>query len=142
MKDMPDKFKQVMTMGSLQKMMNLIPGLGKLSGKNDDEQVNDGVKKSEAIIQSMTPYEREHPQCLKASRKSRIAKGAGVKVMEVNRLISQVEQMQTLMKMMKSGSMPNMNMLQGMQKGAGAYGASKHAGSKKKKKSKSKKKKK
>lgn len=140
--DMLDQFKQVKKMGSMQKMMNMIPGLGKLSGKIDDEQVNDGVKKSEAIIQSMTPYEREHPQCLKASRKSRIAKGAGVKVMEVNRLISQVEQMQTLMKMMKSGSMQNMNMLQGMQKGAGAYGASKHAGSKKKKKSKSKKKKK
>lgn len=138
--DLLDQFGQVKKMGSMQKMLNMIPGMGKISGKIDDEQVNGSVKKSEAIIQSMTPYEREHPSCLKASRKSRIAKGAGVKVMDVNRLISQVEQMQTLMKMMKSGSgVPNMNMLQGMQKGGGAYGASKHAGSKKKKKSKSKK---
>lgn len=139
--DLLDQYKQVKKMGSMQNMMKMIPGLGKLSHKIDDEQVNEGVKKNEAIIFSMTPYERDHPNCLKASRKSRIAKGAGVKVMDVNRLISQVEQMQTLMKMMKGGKMPNMNTLQNMQKGAGAYGASKHSGSKKKKKSKSKKKK-
>lgn len=140
--DLLDQFKQVKKMGSMQKMLGMIPGLNKLSGQIDDEQVQGSVKKSEAIIQSMTPYERENPKCLKASRKSRIAKGAGVKVADVNRLITQVEQMQTLTKMMKGGSMPNMNMLQGMKKGAGAYGASKHAGSKKKKKSKAKKKKK
>lgn len=137
--DLLDQYKQVKKMGSMQNVMKMIPGLNKLGAQIDDEQVDAGVKKNEAIIHSMTPYEREHPNCLKASRKSRIAKGAGVKVMDVNRLISQVEQMQNLTKMMKSGKMPDFG---AMQRGGGAFGASKHAGSKKKKKSKSKKKKK
>ena len=94
--DLLDQYKQVKKMGSMQNVMKMIPGLNKLGAQIDDEQVDAGVKKNEAIIHSMTPYEREHPNCLKASRKSRIAKGAGVKVMDVNRLISQVEQMLSL----------------------------------------------
>ena len=65
-----------------------------------------------------------------------------MKVMEVNRLISQLEQMQMMTKMMSGGGMPNLSALQNMQRGGGMQGASKHAGSKKQKKSKKKKKKK
>ena len=59
----------------------------------------------EAIILSMTPYERRHPEILKASRKTRIAKGSGRSVEEVNRLLKQFEEMKKMMKMMKNGNM-------------------------------------
>ena len=66
----------------------------------------------------MTEYERENPSCLKASRKNRIAKGAGVKVMDVNRLINQLEQMQMMTKMMSGkAKLPDMSALQNMQRG-------------------------
>ena len=60
----------------------------------------------EAIILSMTPYERKHPEVLKATRKQRISKGCGRDVAEINRLINQFEQMKKMMKMMKNGKMP------------------------------------
>lgn len=140
--DMLTQYQQVQKMGSMQNMMKMIPGLGKLGKQVDDEQVNSSVKKNQAIIMSMTPFERENPSCLKASRKTRIARGAGVKVMDVNKLITQLEQMQMVMKMMNGGGMPNMAALQNMQRGGGAFGAGKHGGSKKVKKSKKQKKKK
>ena len=59
----------------------------------------------EAIILSMTPYERAHPEVLKASRKQRIAKGSGRSVEEVNRLLNQFEEMKKMMKMMSNGNM-------------------------------------
>jgi signal recognition particle subunit SRP54 len=59
----------------------------------------------EAIILSMTPYERAHPEVLKASRKQRIAKGSGRSVEEVNRLLKQFEQMKTMMKQLKNGNL-------------------------------------
>ena len=108
----------------------------------DDEKMNSQMKKSEAIILSMTEYERENPSCLKASRKNRIAKGAGVKVMDVNRLINQLEQMQMMTKMMSGkAKLPDMSALQNMQRGGGMPGMSKHSGSKKQKPKKKKKKK-
>ena len=140
--DLLDQFGQIQKMGSMQNMLKMIPGMGKMVNKVDDDQVNDSMKKNKAIILSMTPFERENPSCLKASRKNRIAKGAGVKVMDVNRLISSLEQMQMMTKMMSGGNMPNMASLQAMQRGGGLAGTSKHAGSKKQKKSKKKKKKK
>lgn len=141
--DLLDQFGQMQKMGSMQNMLKMIPGLGKMVNKVDDNQVNESMKKNEAIILSMTPFERENPSCLKASRKNRIAKGAGVKVMDINRLINQLEQMQTLTKMMSGGGMPNMNALANMQRGGGMPGGSKHSGSKKQKvKGKKKKKKK
>lgn len=140
--DMLDQFGQMKKMGSMQRMLGMIPGLGNMVKNLDDEKMNDSMNRSQAIIQSMTPYERENPSCLKASRKNRIAKGAGVKVMDVNRLISSLEQMQMMTKMMSGGNMPNMASLQSMQRGGGLAGTSKHAGSKKQKKSKKKKKKK
>ena len=140
--DMLSQFGQVKKMGSMQKMLGMIPGLNKMTRNLDDEKVNDSMKKSEAIILSMTEYERENPSCLKSSRKNRIARGAGVKVMDVNRLINQLEQMQMMTKFMNgSKKMPDMSALQNMQRGAGMPGMSKHSGSKKQKNKKKKKKK-
>ena len=61
-------------MGSMQKMMNMIPGINKVAKNLDDEKMNSQMKKSEAIILSMTEYERENPSCLKASRKTETKK--------------------------------------------------------------------
>ena len=140
--DLLAQLGQVSKMGSMQKMMNMIPGINKVAKNLDDEKMNSQMKKSEAIILSMTEYERENPSCLKASRKNRIAKGAGVKVMDVNRLINQLEQMQMMTKMMSGkAKLPDMSALQNMQRGGGKPGMSKHSGSKKQKPKKKKKKK-
>ena len=155
--DLLAQLGQVSKMGSMQKMMNMIPGINKVAKNLDDEKMNSQMKKSEAIILSMTEYkhdgfsrsysvmteyERENPSCLKASRKNRIAKGAGVKVMDVNRLINQLEQMQMMTKMMSGkAKLPDMSALQNMQRGGGMPGMSKHSGSKKQKPKKKKKKK-
>lgn len=139
--DMLDQFGQVKKMGSIQNMMKMVPGLNKLARNMDTDVVDNEMKRSEAIIQSMTPYERDHPEVLKASRKNRIAKGSGVKVADVNKLIKQLEQMQSMTRMMSRGRMPNMSALQNMQRGGGLPGGSKHAGSKKMKKKRKKKRK-
>ncbi len=132
--DMLSQYDQINKMGSVQRMVKMVPGLNKMVDQVDDEKVNSEMKRSRAIIESMTPYERDHPESLKASRKNRIAKGAGVKVMDVNRLIKQLDQMQMMSKMMSGGGMNAMNAFQNMQRGGGIAGTSKHAGSKKKKK--------
>lgn len=67
--DLLDQFGQIQKMGSMQNMLKMIPGMGKMVNKVDDDQVNDSMKKNKAIILSMTPFERENPSCLKASRK-------------------------------------------------------------------------
>ena len=66
------------------------------------------VRRMEGIINSMTPQERTHPDLIKAKRKQRIAKGAGVQVQEVNRMLKQFEQMQGMMKQLKKGGMQKM----------------------------------
>lgn len=140
--DMLDQYGQLEKMGSMQKVLKMIPGMGKLVNQIDDDAVSSKMNQARAIIQSMTPYERENPSCLKASRKNRIAKGAGVKVMEINRLITQLEQMQMMTKMMNGGGLNALSGLGSPMAGRGGlYGTSKHSGSKKQKKSKKKKKK-
>ncbi|WP_303026858.1 signal recognition particle protein [uncultured Faecalibaculum sp.] len=136
--DMLAQFGQLEKMGSMQGILKMIPGLNKMAAQVNDEAMNSVMKRNRAIIQSMTPFEREHPACLKASRKQRIAKGSGVKVQDVNKLIQQLNQMQQMTKMMSGGM--NMNsMMNAMGRG---QGVSKHTGSKKQKVSKKKKKKK
>ena len=75
----------------------MLPGMGSLKNVQVDENATSRI---EAIILSMTPYERENPSCLNSSRKRRIALGCGQKVEDVNRLLKQFEQMQQLMKQM------------------------------------------
>ena len=132
LEDMLVQYQQIKKMGSLGGMMKMIPGLNKMAGQIDDARAEGTIRKSEAIIQSMTPYERANPGCLKASRKNRVAKGSGTSVADVNRMLVQFEKMQQRMKMMGSGKMPNMAALKNM--GGGMPGSSKHSGSKKAKK--------
>ncbi len=103
LEDFLNTFKQIKKMGPLEGLLKLIPGVPKeLKGVKIDPK---DMAHIEAIILSMTPYERRHPEVLKASRKARIAKGSARSVEEVNRLLNQFEQMKKMMKMMKNGNM-------------------------------------
>jgi signal recognition particle subunit SRP54 len=83
-------------MGPLQNVMGMIPGLG---AQVKDAQISDDqVKVTEAIIRSMTPSERANPQIINGSRRSRIARGSGTQVQDVNRLVKQFAEMQKMMK--------------------------------------------
>ena len=103
LEDFLSTFKQIKKLGPLESLLKMIPGVPK-----ELKQVKIDPKDMahiEAIILSMTPYERRHPESLKASRKQRIAKGSARSVEEVNRLLNQFEQMKKMMKMMKNGNM-------------------------------------
>ena len=102
LEDFLSTFKQMKKLGPLENLIKLIPGVPKelKSVKIDPKD----IAHIEAIILSMTPYERRHPEVLKASRKQRIAKGSARSVEEVNRLLNQFEQMKKMMKMMKNGN--------------------------------------
>ena len=95
--DYLDQFKQIKSMGSLDQLAGMIPGMkpGALKDAQIDEK---SLAHQEAIIRAMTPAEREHPEILGASRKKRIAQGSGTTVEEVNRLLKQFEQIRKLMK--------------------------------------------
>ena len=97
------QMKQMKKLGSLESLLKLIPGAKKMGLNNIKIDPKD-MAHVEAIILSMTPYERKNPQILKASRKERLAKGSGRPVMEVNRLITQFEQSKKMMKQMTSGN--------------------------------------
>jgi len=101
LEDFLAQMQQVKKMGSMQSIMGMMPGM---SGVQLPDDADRQMKRTEAIIQSMTVQERRKPQLLNGSRRIRIANGAGVKVLEVNQLIKQFEQMQKLMKMMKGGN--------------------------------------
>ena len=94
---------QIKKMGNIKDLASMIPGVGKAL---KDVDIDDNAFKSvEAMIGSMTPYEREHPECINRSRKQRIAKGAGVSIDEVNRITKQFEQMRKMMRQMTSPKM-------------------------------------
>ena len=104
LEDFLSTLKQIKKLGPLENLIKMIPGMPKEARdiKIDPKE----MAHIEAIILSMTPYERRHPECLKATRKQRIAKGSARSVEEVNRLIKQFDQMKTMMKQMKNGKMP------------------------------------
>lgn len=106
---------QIKKMGSIKSLMGMIPGMGQYKNQIDnfDESQLTGI---EAIIQSMTPWERANPKQIKGSRKSRIAAGSGVQVSEVNQLLDRFMQMQKMMKQM----MPSSG--KGGKKGGGGLG--------------------
>lgn len=116
--DMLVQYEQIEKMGSLGGMMKLLPGMGQLAGQIDEAKADNKIKKSKAIIQSMTPEERENPNILRASRKNRIAKGSGVSVADVNRCLNEFEKMKQVMKqfssLAKGGKMSNLGGLGAM----------------------------
>ena len=95
--DYLDQFAQLKNMGSLDQLMGMMPGMkpGAMKDAKVDEKA---LARMEAIIKSMTPYEREKPEILGASRKKRIAAGSGTTVEEVNKLLRQFDQTRKLMK--------------------------------------------
>jgi signal recognition particle subunit SRP54 len=96
-------------MGGMAKMMDKLPShVTQAANKANVGQADAQIKRMQGIIDSMTLKERTKPELLKASRKRRIATGAGVQVQEVNRLLAQFEQMQTMMKQFKGGKMARM----------------------------------
>ncbi len=97
------QLKQIKKLGPLENIIKMLPGAKKMGLSNVQIDPKD-MAHIEAIILSMTPYERRHPEVLKASRKQRIAKGSGRNVEEVNRLLKQFEQMKVMMKQFKNGN--------------------------------------
>ena len=98
LEDYLEQMQQMKKMGSLQSVLGMLPGVG---AKLKDVEISDDVmKKPEAIIRSMTPQERHHPEVLNASRRKRIARGAGVTVQDVNQLIRQYDQARQMVKSM------------------------------------------
>jgi len=108
LEDFKSQVQQMDKMGGLAALMDKLPA--QLAGSVNPAQLGDGkqMRRIAGIINSMTPQERARPELIKASRKRRIATGAGVSVQEVNRLLNQFEQMQKMMKMMKGGNMARM----------------------------------
>ena len=110
--DFLKQFKMIRKMGSIAGIMKMIPGVD--TSMIDMGMAEKEMKKVEAIIYSMTVEERRNPKLLKAgTRKGRIAKGSGVQVNDVNKLIKQFEQMKQMMKMFNSGAIPGLGMMKG-----------------------------
>ncbi|AMD94805.1 signal recognition particle protein [Leptotrichia sp. oral taxon 847] len=110
--DFLKQFKMIRKMGSIAGIMKMIPGVD--TNMIDMGMAEKEMKKVEAIIYSMTVQERRNPKLLKAgTRKVRIAKGSGVQVNDVNKLIKQFEQMKQMMKMFNSGAIPGLGMMKG-----------------------------
>ncbi len=125
MQDLLDQFRMMRKMGSMKKVLGMMPGMGKMSGLLDSVDESQ-ISRMEAIVLSMTPAERLHPEILDGKRRRRIARGSGVEVSDVNRLYKSFQQMQKQMKSMgkmfkggrskkrllsdlkSSGQMPNM----------------------------------
>ncbi|MDE6957007.1 MAG: signal recognition particle protein, partial [Lachnospiraceae bacterium] len=113
--DYLESVKQMKNMGGLSSIMSMLPGLGGMGGMGkmkglDEEQAAEAEKKMgrmEAMIYSMTPAERRDPDLLNPSRKHRIARGAGVDISEVNRMIKQFNEMKKMMKMIGKGGKRN-----------------------------------
>ena len=104
LEDFLSTMKQIKKMGPLENLLKLLPGASKM-GLNNVTVDPKLLGRIEAIVLSMTPYERQHPEVLKATRKIRIAKGSGTTVEDVNRLLKQFESMQTMMKQMRNGNL-------------------------------------
>lgn len=100
--DFLSQIQQIKKMGNIKELASMIPGVGK--ALKDVEIDDDAFKGVEAIIYSMTPKEREHPEIINGSRRIRIAKGSGTTVQEVNRLLKQFDESKKMMKMLSGGS--------------------------------------
>jgi signal recognition particle subunit SRP54 len=100
--DLLDQFRKMQKMGGVGSMLKMLPGMGQLKDKLDSAALDEkAIKRQEAIILSMTAKERAHPKLINASRRIRIAKGCGMEVQDVNKLLKQQVQMQDMMKKFK-----------------------------------------
>ncbi len=103
LEDMLEQLQQVKKMGPLGQVLEMIPGMGGMAKQAQDSVDRGDMKRTEAIIRSMTPQERRDPAVLNGSRRRRIAAGSGTTIVEVNRLVKQFTEMQKLMKQLRGG---------------------------------------
>jgi signal recognition particle subunit SRP54 len=116
MNDLKMQLEQMMKMGGMEGMMSMLPGAGKMAKQMEGAGIDDRmIRQQVALIQSMTKRERANPQLLQASRKKRIAKGAGMEVSDLNKLLKMQRQMADMMK--KMGKMGKGGMLKQAMKG-------------------------
>jgi signal recognition particle subunit SRP54 len=121
--DFRDQLAQVKKMGDMGSLLEKLPAqFAQAAGQLQSGQADKQLRRTEGILNAMTPQERAKPELLKASRKRRIATGAGVPVQEVNRMLNQFEQMQGMMKQMKKGGMAKMMRAMGGMKNLGKLG--------------------
>ena len=113
LEDFREQMEQMMKMGGIASLLDKMPGFNAAAGALKDQAADKEVKRLIAIINSMTPQERQFPDIIKGSRKRRIASGSGNQIQDVNRLLKQFDQAQRMMKKMKGGGM--MKMLRGLQ---------------------------
>ena len=108
--DFLDQLQKIKKMGPIGDLLGMIPGMGNQLRQVKDQISDDATKQVEAIIQSMTPYERRHPESISSSRRRRIARGSGTSTSDVNQLLSQFKEMRKMMgqmgNMAKKGRMP------------------------------------
>lgn len=119
LQDFYDQMVQLKSMGSMEDILAQMPGGNNLKGMKLDEKA---MAHTEAIILSMTPYEREHPDVIKDSRKRRIAAGCGLKVEEVNKLLKSFEQMRKLIKQFSGPGAARKLKHMGLGRGRGSFG--------------------
>ncbi len=98
LEDFRSQLLQMKKLGSLDKVMGMLPGMGKIKNQINPQELEGQLKRKEAILNSMTPQERRRSKILNGKRRLRIAKGSGTQVSEVNRMIKEFEQMQKMMK--------------------------------------------
>lgn len=121
--DLKEQFQQMRNMGGMSSMLDKMPGMGQMGQMAQDPAAEKNIKHMEALINSMTPHERRHPQQIKGSRKRRIALGAGLEIQDLNRLIKQHKMMSKMMKKMKGkGGKEMMRSMEGMMGGQGGPG--------------------
>ncbi|MFQ3251351.1 MAG: signal recognition particle subunit SRP54 [Glaciecola sp.] len=108
LQDFKEQLEQMRNMGGMMSLMDKMPGMGKMTAKIKDQANDKQFTQMEAIINSMTPGERERPDVIKGSRKRRIAAGSGTQIQDVNKLLKQFTQMQKMMKKMSGGGMKKM----------------------------------
>jgi signal recognition particle subunit SRP54 len=102
LEDFLEQLQQVKRLGPLNKVMDMIPGMGQLTSLVSQEDMDKQLKRTQAIISSMTIQERRNPRVLNGSRKRRVAKGSGTTVQEINQLLTQFKQMQKMMKQLRN----------------------------------------
>ena len=108
LQDFLEQMQQLRKMGNMKSLLGMLPGAGKMKQQLEDFDESE-IARTEAIIYSMTPLERNGPKVLNGSRRMRIAKGSGTSVTEVNQLVNRFEQAAKVMKTMSKGGMPNIH---------------------------------
>ncbi|MCC2604509.1 signal recognition particle protein [Planctobacterium marinum] len=123
LQDFKEQLEQMRNMGGMMSLMDKLPGMGGMTDKIKEQAGDKQFTQMEAIINSMTPGERQRPDIIKGSRKKRIAAGSGTQIQDVNRLLKQFTQMQKMMKKMSGGGMKKMmRNMQGMMPPGGPGG--------------------